>query len=153
MKKLILALVVLLSSCGASDWTMFKGPFFDFTVPPGFTQKQQTKNLLVFEGDTGKVTLTWSQDQYSMINQPAHEAVEGNPGDKLLVSEPQTLGKNKVWYSEIQGHDGKWFVYLTLPLDKGELRVEAISSKDIIDIRQSVRSVTITHETYFSYPR
>lgn len=121
------------------------------TVPPGFSQTQKNKNLLVFDSDSGKITLAWSMDQYSIKNHPAREVVTGNPGDKILVSEEQKLGNNVVWYSEIQTKDG-WSVYLTVPLDRGELRIEALSKESIINIRQSVRSVVITNETYFSYP-
>lgn len=153
-RKLLSAVFCLALLCGCSkgSWFLFKGDFFELTIPPGFTQTQKTNNLLVFESDSGKVTLTWSRDQYSIKNHPAREAVTGNPGDKILVSEEQKLGNNVVWYSEIQKKEG-WSVYLTLPLDRGELRIEAISSQSIIDIRQSVRSVVITNETHFSYPR
>lgn len=151
MKKLMVVICLLLASCGSSNWIMFKAPFFDFTVPPGFELKRETKNLLQFESDTGSITIAWSMDQYSMKDQPATEAVTGNPGDRIVVSEPQILGKNKVWYSEIQTKDG-WRVYLTLPLDRGEMRVEAVSKGEPSNIRQSVRSVVVTNETYFSYP-
>lgn len=151
MKKLMVVICLLLASCGSSNWVMFKAPFFDFTVPPGFELKRETKNLLQFESDTGSITIAWSMDQYSMKDQPATEAVTGNPGDRIVVSEPQILGKNKVWYSEIQTKDG-WRVYLTLPLDRGEMRVEAVSKGEPSNIRQSVRSVVVTNETYFSYP-
>lgn len=151
MKKILIAFCLVLVSCGASKWVMFKAPFFDFTVPPGFELKKETKNLLRFESDTDSITIAWSMDQFSMKDQPATEAVTGNPGDKIVVSEPQILGNNKVWYSEIQTKDG-WRVYLTLPLDRGEMRVEAVCEGESSNIRQSVRSVVVTNETYFSYP-
>lgn len=153
-RKLFSIIFCLIFFCGCSkeSWFLFKGDFFELTIPPGFSQTRKTSNLLVFEGDSGKITLTWSMDQYSIKNHPAREAVTGNPGDKILVSEEQKLGNSVVWYSEIQKKQG-WSVYLTLPLDRGELRIEAISSQSIIDIRQSVRSVVITNETHFSYPR
>lgn len=147
----VLACLVVFCGCSGSNWFLFKGDFFELTIPPGFTQTQKTNNLLIFDGDCGKITLAWSRDQFSIKDHPAKEAVTGNPGDKILISEEQKLGSNVVWYSEVQTKDG-WSVYLTVPLDRGELRIEAISKKSIIDIRQSVRSVVIINETYFSYP-
>jgi hypothetical protein len=131
---------------------MLKGEFFELTIPPGYMQTQATSNLEVLESDKGKITLTWSKDQYSIKGYPAKEATTGIQGDKILVTGQEKIGQNVVWYTEVQTLNG-WNVYLTLPLDRGELRIEASSKDSIIDIRQSVRSVVITNETYFSYPR
>lgn len=148
----LIALSTILLGCSGSSWTMFKGEFFELTIPPGYKQTQSTGNLVVHESDKGKITLTWSKDQYSIKGYPAKEATTGVQGDKILVTGQEKIGQNIVWYTEVQTRDG-WNVYLTLPLDRGELRIEASSSESAIDIRQSVRSVVITNETYFSYPR
>jgi hypothetical protein len=152
MRKAALALLLILASCGGADWSLYKAPFFDLTIPPGFALADQNKNYLKFESDDGAISIGWSMDQHSMKDYPATEAVEGKPGDKVVVSEPQVLGKCKVWYSEIQGRP-RYSVYLTLPLDRGELRIEAFTDSDPSDIRKAVRSVTVTNETFFSYPR
>jgi hypothetical protein len=152
MRKLLVLFLLTLVSCSGSDWFLHKGPFFEMTIPPGFVQTEKNDNVVRFEGDSGKISVSWSKDQYSVKDNPATEVVTGQPGDKVTVSEPQILGKNKIWYSEIEGKEG-YSVYLSLPLDRGELRIEAFSSANPIDIRQSARSVTITDETYFSYPR
>jgi hypothetical protein len=148
----LIASISILIGCSSTSWTMFKGEFFELTIPPGYKQTQTTSNLVVLESDKGKITLTWSKDQYSIKGYPAKEATTGIQGDKILVTGQEKIGQNVVWYTEVQTMNG-WSVYLTLPLDRGELRIEANSKDSIIDIRQSVRSVVITNETYFSYPR
>lgn len=155
MKKRLLSLVILVVAfigCSESKWTLFKGDFFELTIPPLCKQTQKTDNLVVFDNDRDTITITWSKDQYSIKGYPAKEAISGNRNIKILVSGEEKIGQNVVWYTETETKTG-WNAYLTMPLDRGELRIEANSKESIANIRQSVRSVVITNETFFSYPR